>query len=129
MIMSNGLSVRVERVQSDMARALSSVFIRSNLSYVHIKRINMTKDLKVARVHVQSLDAVIDDNEMLKILTSKIGVIKRSLRRHINLKYFPSIHFLKDDHEDRVRDVEALFDQIRSENGDQSLVQNSDESE
>lgn len=121
--MSNGLSVRVERVQSDMTKALSLVFMRNNLSYVHIKRINMTKDLKIARVHVQSLDVAIDDDEMLKILTSRIGVIKRSLRNHINLKYFPSIRFLKDDHQDRVRDVEALFDQIKSENDGEPLMQ------
>ena len=119
--MSSGLSVRVERVQSDLVKALGLVFMRSNLTYVHIKRINMTKDLKIARVYVQSLDASITDGELINILTSRMGVLKRSLRKHINLKYFPSIKFLQDDHGERVRGVEAIFDKIRDENAREDI--------
>lgn len=82
------MSIRIVRVQHDLQRALAQVFIKNNLAYVCIRNIGMSKDLRNATIEVSSLDAVINDGQMLKMLESRIGFIKKQLGGYIKMSIF-----------------------------------------
>jgi|GEM_PF-3438807 len=109
------MSIRIVRVQHDLQRALAQVFVRNNLAYVCIRNIGMSKDLRNATIEVSSLDATVDDSQMIKTLESRIGFIKKQLGSYIKMKYFPNIKFVLDAHKQRMSDLDKLMKQVEKE--------------
>ncbi len=121
------MSLRIVRVQSDLKRALASVFVRNNLQYIAIRNIYMSKDLRGAKIVVASLDPVISNEVMIKMLANRIGFIKRELRQFINLKYFPDIKFVLDTQQSTMLALEKLMKEVEQADAANARFSNHEE--
>jgi ribosome-binding factor A len=108
-------NIRIMRLTNVLEKALYSIFMMQNMRYVDIKDIKLSKCLQYAMIQVSSFDNSISDEEMLKILESKMGLIKKKLAATVKLKYLPKIRFVLDKHRERIHAIEELIKQIQLE--------------
>ena len=110
------------KVQSDLVKALSIVFLRLNLQYIQVKHIGMSKDLRKAYVEVGAIDNIHTDEDALRVIKSRVSIIKRELGKHISMKYFPSLNFMIDAHRERVNVVEEILQKLKLESPEEREV-------
>jgi ribosome-binding factor A len=67
------------------------------IGFVTFTRVEMSDDLRYAKVFVSSIGAEPEKARMLQGLSSATGYIRRQLGRALHLRYTPEISFLLDD--------------------------------
>ena len=80
-----------------------------------ISRVEMTDDLREARVYVRALQGADDDatkKEMVKGLASAAGVLRREATRALKLRVAPELKFFYDEGDDKRTRVESLLMEI-----------------
>lgn len=92
------MSFRVEKVASTLKSAIA-VILHSKMSdpdlrTISVSRVDLSRDLKNARVYVSSFE--INSAELLEKLRNASGYIRRQLSRSIYLKYMPVLDFHYD---------------------------------
>ena len=112
-------AVRVaEQVRERLADALRDMR-DPRLARVLLTRVEMTDDLRLARVHVR--DAFGDTTEarqMIKGLESASARLRRSVTGALKLRYSPELRFYFDDGQDAAVRVEAILKEIAEERKD-----------
>jgi len=107
---------RAERVADEIYRLVSEMLTMElsdpRLQGVRITRVNMTRDLKIARVHFHIND-VSDEVKQTVIngFVSARGFLKRKIGTNLALKYTPEMEFFYDDSIDLRDKIESLFDE------------------
>ncbi len=101
---------RQERVGSLFQEALSEVIARdlhlASAGFVAVSRVEMTGDLKVARVYLRVFGGA-SVEEVLSYLERHKSFIRRMLASRVNIKYNPELFFAIDP----VAEHEAKIDQ------------------
>lgn len=80
-----------------------------------ISRVEMTDDLREARVYVRALEGADDDarkKELVKGLASAAGVLRREATRALKLRVAPELKFFYDEGDDKRTRVESLLMEI-----------------
>jgi ribosome-binding factor A len=80
-----------------------------------ISRVEMTDDLREARVYVRALEGAQDDarkKELVKGLASAAGVLRREATRALKLRVAPELKFFYDEGDDQRTRVESLLMEI-----------------
>jgi ribosome-binding factor A len=80
-----------------------------------ISRVEMTDDLREARVYVRALEGAQDDarkKELVKGLASAAGVLRREATRALKLRVAPELKFFYDEGDDKRTRVESLLMEI-----------------
>jgi ribosome-binding factor A len=80
-----------------------------------ISRVEMTDDLREARVYVRALEGAEDDarkKELVKGLASAAGVLRREATRALKLRVAPELKFFYDEGDDKRTRVESLLMEI-----------------
>jgi ribosome-binding factor A len=67
------------------------------IGFVTFTRVEMSEDLRHAKVFVSSIGAEPEKARALQGLSSATGYIRRQLGRALHLRYTPEISFLLDD--------------------------------
>ena len=104
-------SLRVEKVKSDLKKALGEAIFELN-KFVVVSDISLSPDLRNAKVEVISVLKDKDRNELVAELNGKIGLIKKGMSKKVSLRYFPKITFLMDTHIDRIEKAEAMLKSV-----------------
>ena len=92
---------RVDRQAEELRRGLDSV-LRNQVKdpripeMFSITNVELTRDLKYAKVYVSVLDKG-DVHEVVKGLKSAAGYLRRELGRALQLRYTPELTFTPDD--------------------------------
>lgn len=107
---------RQERVASLFQEALSEI-IRRDLhlvpeAFVTVSGVEMTGDLKVARVYFQIFGQV-SPAEILSYLEKRKGFIRRALASKVNLKYNPELIFFLDPRAEHEQKIDQLIEKIK----------------
>ncbi len=112
-------SLRQKKVASLIQSTLSSQFIQlfqdPSTSLVTVTRVEMTKDLKTARVYISVMGKKNGD-AVLRLLEDRQGMLRKAVASHTKLKYNPKLIFLRDlafDHAERID--ELLSDMKKNE--------------
>ena len=84
------------------------------IGFVSVTRVNLTENLKHAKVFVTVLGEESEIQSTLEGLKSERGFIRNYLGKNLYLKYVPELEFLKDENPDYVDKISRLLDQIRS---------------
>jgi ribosome-binding factor A len=83
-----------------------------------VTRVDVTKDLRSARVLVRALEGG-DDPERRRTLVAALGraagLLRRELTQRLGLRYAPELRFVYDDGHDNVTRVEVLLAEIERE--------------
>jgi ribosome-binding factor A len=83
-----------------------------------VTRVEMTGDLRIARVHVRLL-GVADDaarrRELVGALRRASGMLRREVTQRLGLRHAPELRFLYDEGLDRTSEIEKILDEIAAE--------------
>lgn len=89
---------RIEKFSSTLKNSIAEIFLNKlndpGLRILSISNIVVSKDLKLAKIFVSSID--IEHEELLKKLNKAKGFIKKELSRSMHLKYIPELQFYHD---------------------------------
>lgn len=89
------------------------------LGFITITAVDVSSDLRVAKVYFTVLDDKRID-ETLDVLTSSKSFIRKELAGRVQLKYLPDLVFNKDESILYGRKIDKILDEIKEkEHGDQ----------
>ncbi len=111
---------RIDRLNSLLKEVISEVIHKDVDNpdvgeFVSVTRVDISKDLRHAKVYI----SVIGDNETkqntLKALNSASGFIGINASKKVVMRFFPSLRFIIDDTVDKVMRIEELLKKIHEE--------------
>jgi ribosome-binding factor A len=85
---------------------------------VTITRIELTGDLRYARIYFSVLGDDKAKEESLKGIKSSIGFIRKLIAERIKLRYVPELYFKLDNSLEYSINLEKTFERIRHEHKD-----------
>ena len=92
---------RLGRLGEEMKKELSDIIRYQlddpRLTMVSILRVNVTRDLRYARVFITALNQDTSLEEIADVLTQSKGYIRRELAKRIKVRYIPEPLFVPDD--------------------------------
>jgi ribosome-binding factor A len=111
--------LRVERaVREELAALLAAEVRDPGAAGAIVTRVEMSKDLRSARVHVRLLEGG-DDAAKRKALVDGLhrasGMLRSELTRRLQLRFAPEVRFMYDEGVDRSTRIESLLAEIEAE--------------
>ena len=121
--MTSEPSVRARRVgrsiRDQVAVMVTRVLKDPGTAGAGVTRVEMSDDLRSARVHVRLLQEGVDAparrRKLLAALNRAAGLIRSEVGRNLRLRHAPDLRFLYDDGTDQVARIEALLREIAAE--------------
>jgi ribosome-binding factor A len=115
-------SQRSGRVQEAIRQEVSNIIhgqIRDpRLGFLTITGVELTKDLRYARIYFSVLGEDKEKKLALRGLNAAKGYIKGLLGDRIKLRYMPDIEFKIDETLERTQHIYDLFEKIKKESKD-----------
>jgi len=115
---------RSERVQEALRQEISRIVQNElkdpRLGFLTITRVELTKDLRYARIYFSVLGEVKDKRLALKGLTSAKGYIKNLISDRIKLRFMPEIEFKIDESFEHTKEIYDLLDKLKKERENES---------
>ncbi len=110
---------RSTRVADVIQMELSLFFLQKvrdqKLSDVTITRVDVTDDLKSARIFYTVTGGERPRKKASSALKNATGFVRSHLAKILNLRYTPALKFIYDAKAEKVREMEVLLDEIASE--------------
>jgi ribosome-binding factor A len=109
-------STRVaERVREELAMLVSQELSDPRVSGAIVSRVEMSDDLKIAKVYVRRLEGVKggEDETMVAGLTKASSLLRREVTKRVGLRYAPELRFFYDAGLDATNRIEELLEDIK----------------
>jgi len=110
---------RAERIAPLIQREVSEIIQRKikdpRIGFCTITKVQMTNDLKIAKIWVCVSGGEERERECLEGLQSAAGFIRTMLGQSLSLRYTPELRFYIDKSIDNLMTVDRLLKQIRHE--------------
>jgi len=110
---------RADRVGGQLQKEISDLLQKKirdpRLDFVTIMRVNITDDLRSARVYF----SVSEGGSKIDVMAgfkSASGYLRRKLSNRLKLRYIPELEFLYDESFDRATKVDKVLKAIRNGN-------------
>jgi ribosome-binding factor A len=124
---------RIERVNELVREELAQLIARELRTplpaMVSITEVDITPDLKMARVYVSLLGSDQDQADTFNGLRKAAGFLRHLLAERISLRYTPELVFVKDDSIERGSRILGLIRQIEADDSGLGQNQSQDESQ
>jgi ribosome-binding factor A len=115
-------SARPERVQEALRQEISRIVQNEikdpRLGFITITAVELTRDLRYAKVFFSVLGEDKEKKLALKGLNSAKGYIKGLLSDRVKLKFMPEIDFRIDDSYEHTKKIHDILDKIKKEKRD-----------
>ena len=112
-------SVRVEKIQELIKQETSEIIMRElkdpRIGFVTITEVDVSSDLRNAKLYVSILGSDKQIEETWKGLNSSLGFIRRELAHRIRLKFIPDIKFLMDTSLEYSAHIQELLIKVQKE--------------
>ena len=113
------MSQRPERVQEALRQEISRIVQNEikdpRLGFITITKVELTKDLRYAKVHFSVLGEEKEKKLALKGLNSAKGYVKGLISDRIKLRYMPEIDFRIDETIEHTKKIYDLLDRLKKE--------------
>lgn len=123
---------RLGRLGEEMKKELSDIIRYQlddpRLSMVSILRVDVTKDLRYARVFISALTRETSLEEIADILTQSKGYIRRELAKRIKVRYIPEPLFVPDDSIAYGMKISKIIDECIQEDQEKAVQEEDAES-
>lgn len=86
-----------ELLQRELAELIAYELKDPRLRLVNVTRVEMTADLRMARVYVSHLEGEEAGQEAVSALEHATGLVRRELGQRTKLRYVPELRFLFDE--------------------------------
>lgn len=80
------------------------------LGFVTILDVEMSSDLREAKVHFSVLGPEADKVKSLHAIESSAGFIQQRVGKNLNLRNVPLLHFVLDEFDDRMARIEEILE-------------------
>jgi ribosome-binding factor A len=121
--------LRPERVQEALRQEISRVALEEikdpRIGFLTITKVELTKDLRYAKVYFSVLGGAKEKALALKGLNSAKGYIKGMVADRIKLRLVPDISFRIDESIEHTKEIYDLFERIKKKPTSPSNPQNS----
>jgi ribosome-binding factor A len=112
------MSQRIEKINALLKNYLAEIF-QKDLSlkqgiFISVSKIDTTSDLRYARVFL-SIYPIKEENYVFKTLEKEKFKIQNILNKKMNIKILPKIVFKEDDTQEKVAEIEKIFQEIEKE--------------
>ena len=97
-------------VREELARLLREEVRDPRVGFVTLTGVELSPDLKQARVHVSILQA--DPAEALTALTRAVPFLRRGLARNAGLRFTPELRFVEDRSAERGSRIEGILREV-----------------
>lgn len=112
-------SARVaEGLMQELAVLVSQKLRDPRVQGAVISRVDMSDDLRQARVYVRALEGAVDNakkKELIEGLERATGVLRREATRALKLRVAPELKFFYDDGQDKRSRIDNLLLEIEHE--------------
>jgi len=82
---------------------------------VTVTTVEVTGDMKQARVHVTVMGEDTNSSQVLKGLSSAAGFLQRKIANRIESRYTPKLEFVLDQGQENAREVARILEDLASE--------------
>ena len=110
---------RLPRVAQAIQKEISQMILRElkdpRLGFVTITRIEVTGDLRLARVFYSVMGSTAAQGASQKALETAKGFIRKRLGERLRLRYTPELQFYRDDTIERNLRITKLLDGLKGE--------------
>jgi ribosome-binding factor A len=103
-----------ELILAEIADLLTRGIKDPRIGFVTCTRVEMSDDLRHAKVFVSSFGAEPEKARTLQGLSSATGYIRRHLGRALHLRYTPELSFLLDDSLEHGAKIAQILRQLRA---------------
>ncbi|MFI5253035.1 MAG: 30S ribosome-binding factor RbfA [Bacteroidota bacterium] len=114
------MTLRTNRVASLIREEIGMFFTReyrdNSYGLITVTDVQMTPDLRIAKIFVSILGEEKKKNETLVMLNEQKSHIRGFIGSNVRLKFTPSIQFYLDDTLDRVEKINQLIKKTHAEN-------------
>ena len=113
------MGIRTDRVRKQLQKELSKILQEDlndpRIGFVTITRIDLTGDLRYAKVYFSILGDSTNQEETVKGIKSAKGYIRRLIGGRLNLRYVPELSFKLDKSIEYSAYLEKTFERIKNE--------------
>ncbi len=103
-----------EEIREEVARMIGGELKDPRIGFVTVTRVEVTADLRLARIHVGVLGGEAERTKTLDALGHSAGFLRRELGRRMRLKHTPELQFRYDAGLDATERVARLLDESRN---------------
>lgn len=106
------------RINEELKKEISSI-IQNDIkdprisSMISVTDVNVTKDLRYAKVYLSIFEEDAQKEDTLKILKNSSGFIRREIGRRINLRHTPEIILELDNSIEHGMYIDSLLEKIK----------------
>jgi ribosome-binding factor A len=112
--MSSTRTARVARqIQQELSQILEEQVKDPRVGMVTLTSVQMTPDLRLARIYFSRLGPPEDRHEAKAALDHAAGYLRRELGQRLRLRYLPELRFFIDDSLERYERISELLDSSR----------------
>jgi len=111
---------RVERISEEIKKEISRI-IRDEVKdpriaqMTSITQVEVTRDLRYAKVYVSVLGSAEQKNDTMEGLNSASGYIRKQLGRQIKIRYIPELQFVLDNSIEYSIEISKKINEIKKE--------------
>jgi ribosome-binding factor A len=110
---------RQERLAEEIREVVAQIAARElkdpRIGFLTVTRVELTADLRLARVHVGVLGGEVERERTLRALKQAVGFIRRELGRRLRLRFLPELEFRYDQGLDAAERVAQLLEEVEPE--------------
>ena len=116
MLMSKPTYKRAERVADQIRMEVADILARKikdpRVGFITVTDVDLSPDLRVARVYVSSLHDGEQKDLALEGLINAVGFIRGELGRRLELRYTPELIFCQDGSRQQGTRIDQLLDSL-----------------
>ena len=101
-----------ERIREELAWLLTREVRDPGAAGAIVSRVELSDDLKVARVYVRTLEGGGGD-EAIAALKRASSMLRREVTKRVGLRFAPELRFFYDDRLDAVNRIEELLEEVK----------------
>ena len=104
-----------DAVQQEMSALLQRVLKDPRIGFVTVTRVEMSQDLKYARIFVSVMGTAEEQKATMDALTSGKGFIRHELATRLDLRYAPEVQFRLDTSAEYSDNINRLLNELKQE--------------
>lgn len=105
-----------DEIRSELSLILQRELNDPDLGFLTVTAVELSPDLKYAKVFVSSLSKPKDRQKSLDTLRHAAGRIRHLLAQRANLRYTPELDFRLDETAERAASVERVLQKVKPDN-------------
>ena len=107
-----------ELLQRELATLVQRHTQNTDMGVVTLSTIDVSQDLKNAKIFITCLDNTVGKNEIIKDLNEHTGQFRHELTKMVTLRFIPKLNFQFDYSLERANKLSELIESLHTGNAD-----------